>query len=598
VAISLQGILDLIDLETRLVEQLRSMNKTRPPEFDAPYWLAEQTSRRRIDALTILSGGVAPDPTAPLLRVAFAGSSTYEKYGTDGTNLTVSNATRSTDGVNFGPMGTTGNGLLAYAAIVGRRTGRPMQFLMAARGGSTTANDWLPDSSSLRATLVQGIKNMAGCELVNWACDFNDLFTNIVVDYVTAVANLRGVFAKVRSETGLPNLRFTVGVSQRYDGGNAVAPDPKWTAVRAAEMAVALDANIAFGTHWYDFPQVSDRIHLTDVSYPAHAARLAENGLALMGLAGAVLERGPSVTAVAARYSNVTRVTIAHSTGTDFTPTTGITGFQVSFDGGATWSPATGARVDAVTLDLSHADSGGASPLVQAYAGRAPNVLSVLHDNSPRQLPLNPTSTPLQSPNGSTTPAPAAPGTKRMLVAFSKTNAAPSGFNAFHDSGTQAGNSNAGLTIALLDVNGAATGWTLTTANAFSAGVDNQGTQSGTRYPAIATNGYWYNGASQNGDNGGVNAPMTTLVLTAPSADYAKTVELDLFGARSAADRKVSYAAGSKAAQVIDAGANDTAIATFTGLTLDSNGQVAFSFAPASGYTYGYLNVAEIRVLA
>jgi hypothetical protein len=594
-----QEILNLMDLEKQIASEIRSKNPSSIPEADAVYWLAEQVSLRRAEALFALTGGVIPDPSAPALRIAFAGSSTPEKYRTDFTGDAVGSALVTSDGTNFVASGTTGKGLLAYAKIIAERTGQPAKYLMVGRGGTTLTNDWLPDDSANRADLVRGIKAMSGCDIVNWIGGFNDAFQNIIVDQASHLANIRAFVDKVRQETGFPNLKFVFGISQLYTGGNAVAPDAIWTDLRAAEMIATHDVNNYFGAHSYDLPQLSDGIHQAETSYPFHAARLAENGLAAMGLAGAVAARGPQIVAAAAVYTTRTDITVAHSGGSDITPTVALTGFRVSFDGGNTSVPATGTRIDATHISLAHAASGGAVPTVTDFTGRSPDVATVAHDNSPRALPINPSTTGIAAPTGSTGVAPPAADARVMKVAFSRTLAAPAGYNAFHDSGSQSQNSNAGLMIQLYDVNGAATGWTLGSMTTFQAGNDTQGavTSGDTGpYPNAGTTGYIYNGAAGGADNGGVAASPTTMVLTAPAADRGKTVEFDLFGSRSVADRKTTYSANGQS-QTIDAGLNTTAIATFTGMVPDANGQIVFTFAPASGYSYGYLNIQTIRVL-
>lgn len=592
-------LLNQLDFETELAKRIRAANKTLPLEVNSPLWLAEQTSLIRIDAITVMLGGTIPDPDAPQIRIAFAGSSTYQRYETDGGGTPVNGALKTGDGLNFNALGTTGYGLLTYAGIIARRTGRNARYLMVAQGGTTTVGDWLPAGSTQRASLVNGIKAMGGCELVNWACDFNDLLQNLAADRDGTLANIRRFYQLVRDETGIPNLKFTQGVIQAYRGTAASMPDARWTAVRAAEMIAATDANVIFGTHWYDLPQVSDGIHMTDLAYGIHATRLAENSLAILGLGNATPERGPRVVSAEAVYSTQTRITLAHDTGNDITPPSGITGISVSFDGGQTLKVAIGRRIDATTVMLTHAESGGAAPWVYAYAGRSPDTTTVLRDNSPRTLPLNPVIDPIIAPAGSTVVAPPPANTRVVMVAFSKSLVPPAPYNAFHDAGSQAQNANAGLSIQLLDTNGQATGWTLTAVNAFASGNDLQGTSTNNnsgRYPDAVMLGYIYNGVAANGDNAGVETPSTDFVLRGPADAQNFEIELDLFGSRSAPDRRVTFTAGGLP-KTIDAGQNTSAIATFTGLRPDVNGEVPFSFSRAANYQYGYLNVAVIRII-
>lgn len=90
-----------------------------------------------------------------------------------------------------------------------------------------------------------------------------------------------------------------------------------------------------------------------------------------------------------------TRVTLVHGLGTDFTPTSNIVGFEISVDGGATWFEPTGAaRIDATTVELTHAAKTLKTRMVRyIYANKAwsANGVYAAHiiDNSAIGVPLN-----------------------------------------------------------------------------------------------------------------------------------------------------------------------------------------------------------------
>lgn len=324
------------------------------------------------------------------IKIALAISSTYVKYGTEGEGETVVNAARSINGVNFSPMGTAGAGLLALAKIISERTGRASKYTTVAQGGSPL-NAWLAINSDMRRRLVRAINAQGGVDVLLTTGFFNDAYQGIIVDEKSHLSNIRRLFALIRHETGLSNLKIGVGISQLYTGTATVGSDSQFTMARSAEMRAARDANCFQAAQWFDLPQ-ADFIHMSLASYPVHAARIAENVLAALGLAGAAYEAGPCIISATAIYDTKTRVKIAHSTGTDFAPTRAISGIVVSFDDGATFDPATAVtRVDSTTFDLTHRASGGSTPTVYAYIGKAPSTAAVLRDNSPRALPLNPT---------------------------------------------------------------------------------------------------------------------------------------------------------------------------------------------------------------
>ncbi|MEM9839327.1 MAG: hypothetical protein AAF830_09250 [Pseudomonadota bacterium] len=112
---------------------------------------------------------------------------------------------------------------------------------------------------------------------------------------------------------------------------------------------------------------------------------------------GALAARPSFKIASAARVSTTqTSVSLEHGLGTDFTPTTGITGFEISDDGGATWQTASGVRSSATVITLTHAAVNadrmrtiryqhGGYNLNDETVGTGPVV-----DNSALQIPLWP----------------------------------------------------------------------------------------------------------------------------------------------------------------------------------------------------------------
>lgn len=102
-----------------------------------------------------------------------------------------------------------------------------------------------------------------------------------------------------------------------------------------------------------------------------------------------------------------TDITVQHSLGTDFTPTSGIQGFEVSGDNGASWdSTGTGVRVNATTIRLTHPSMSTTSARVVRYeygfippnmsAGCSLNAacagpVNAVFDNSALTVPLSPT---------------------------------------------------------------------------------------------------------------------------------------------------------------------------------------------------------------
>lgn len=126
-----------------------------------------------------------------------------------------------------------------------------------------------------------------------------------------------------------------------------------------------------------------DGVHEAGVSYGHEGARFAQTILYSLGVAA----HKPAwfISGATRTSETVTRVVLAHSMGTNFTTNSGIIdGFDVN---GLT---ATGAYVDATTIDLTHASiAAGLNVLVHYHYGQGPaNNTGMVFDNSALTVPL------------------------------------------------------------------------------------------------------------------------------------------------------------------------------------------------------------------
>lgn len=84
-------------------------------------------------------------------------------------------------------------------------------------------------------------------------------------------------------------------------------------------------------------------------------------------------------------------VTLAHFGGNDFTPASGITGFQISTDDFATvLAISAAARQSAAVIRLTHASTGGAAAKVRYQWGATPDISGAVNDNGAAVRPLGP----------------------------------------------------------------------------------------------------------------------------------------------------------------------------------------------------------------
>jgi hypothetical protein len=154
-----------------------------------------------------------------------------------------------------------------------------------------------------------------------------------------------------------------------------------------------------------------DQVHYNGAAWHLGGARFAHAALKFMGLATGNAHwhiSGGSV--VDATH---TTIDLVHSMGTDFTPTSGLDGWEVTGDNGATWSAATGVRNSATQILLTHASvtttsarkiryQYGYGPVNSGY-GTSPGYA---RDNSSLQIPLTPTTWDISLTPLTVTPVP------------------------------------------------------------------------------------------------------------------------------------------------------------------------------------------------
>lgn len=201
-------------------------------------------------------------------------------------------------------------------------------------------------------------------------------------------ADLATLFGRVRSAVTFPRtgtIPIIMAQSARYEHVSAV--DADWNNIRnAQEDYTETDANAYFGSVTVDLT-MSDNVHLSAASQTIHGQRLAQAFLYILGYETYYL--GPRATSFRVVNSNTIDVTITHNNGTDFTPTSAITGFRV-FDNGSLESISSAVRADATTVRLTISGTITGTATVDYLAGGNPNETNTISDNSTFSLPLIP----------------------------------------------------------------------------------------------------------------------------------------------------------------------------------------------------------------
>lgn len=132
-----------------------------------------------------------------------------------------------------------------------------------------------------------------------------------------------------------------------------------------------------------------DQIHIDGTSLGRSGKRFAKTVTSLLASTTAF----PSwhIASAATVDATHTDITFQHGLGSDFTPTSNPSGFDLSGDNGGSWAAATaGARQSATVLRLTHASLATTSARKLRYQyGRNPDASAPVLDNSSLALPLD-----------------------------------------------------------------------------------------------------------------------------------------------------------------------------------------------------------------
>lgn len=216
-----------------------------------------------------------------------------------------------------------------------------------------------------------------------------------------------------------------------------VPPADSWGIIQTALATI----NAAYPNIYYSHSNMDavqpDGGHQDGTSYGRSGARYAHTVKKLLG--SVATDAKWFATAAERVTATTTRLTVVHSMGTDFTPTTGITGFELSGNNGASWVSGTGAREDATHILVTHADLGTTERKVRYQYDAAPNVTAPAKDNGTLAVPLNFTPTTLVAAAAAAAPT---------LTYISSLGASSSGVTQTHASSfTVAGGSEALLAV-------------------------------------------------------------------------------------------------------------------------------------------------------
>ncbi len=244
------------------------------------------------------------------------------------------------------------------------------------------------DTSTLYGQSITKAQNAGGVELIVMHQGERDLLdgrseAQYEADFATMIGNYR------------QDLRPGIPIFICQLGTVGLGSDSGVVGIRNAQRDLDNGTNVLMGATAMDLAR-SDEWHYTGPSLNVLGGRLANATKYYFG--NSSYYRGPSISS--ARFSDGNRnqviVTLSHRGGTDISPASGITGFEV-FDNGSPVGITSAVRhsSNAVRLALSHSISSSHTATLRYLYGMTPNVSGLVRDNSPLALPLENTAAPI-----------------------------------------------------------------------------------------------------------------------------------------------------------------------------------------------------------
>ncbi|MBD3343689.1 MAG: hypothetical protein GF401_01350 [Chitinivibrionales bacterium] len=251
------------------------------------------------------------------------------------------------------------------------------------------------DITTLYGNSLYNANNASGVELIVWWQGETDAErrlsgTEYQEDLQTLIANYR-----TDLHAGIPFFLCQLGV-----GSGQHASDSSIAGIRKAQHDSDNGEDIFLAAVTADFPlKEGNDWHFDTETYDAVGKRIGNAVKYYYG--DASFYRGPEI--ASAKFSDNRRtidIALTHRGGSDFSPSNGITGFEV-FDDGHPVAVLSAIRHDASTLRLTLSGPVMGAGTVRYLYGRYPDNRRPVRDNSPLELPLEPTTGPVHIENPS-----------------------------------------------------------------------------------------------------------------------------------------------------------------------------------------------------
>jgi hypothetical protein len=328
------------------------------------------------------------------MLIACLGQSNMKEWFFTGKDLVAHSLLRKFNDKGWSKLALQGNAAIAFGNRIIERLGIPVGLLDYSVNGSGLRKeaDWGTgywediSPNSIYDRFITGVSNTGGAaEFVILIQGEADAARGTVTENEYADSLEHFIVNQVRSDiangSDRENLPFLVVMMIKRPGSK----DGPHQDIRNAQRHVienVADCYLAATT--LDLKN-HGRQHLTPKAYISMGNRVAQTVLYILGKE--TYHRGPSVTSVKQIDNSTIEIAIKHNGGSDFTPTSGITGWEVIARGAPV--PITKVyRHDSHTIriHLAHPLNGKAE--IRYLYGAMPDVKHPVLDNSPMSLPL------------------------------------------------------------------------------------------------------------------------------------------------------------------------------------------------------------------
>ncbi len=328
------------------------------------------------------------------ILVACLGQSNMKEWFYTGTDIEAHSLLRKFTDNGWSALGKQGNAAIAFGNRIIDRLGIPIGLLDYSNNGSGLRKeaDWgtgyWEDTApgSIYNRFISGVSDTGGAaEFVIWIQGEADAARGTVTEEEYAASLERFITNQVRLDitngSDFEDLPFLVVMMIKRPGGK----DKPHQAIRNAQKHVAENVTNSYLAATTLDLKNHGRQHLTPKAYITLGRRIAQSILHVLG--EETYHRGPKVIDVNRIDSQTIEIRIQHNGGSDFTPASGITGWEVIAQG--TPVPITKVyRHDPQTIRIRLERPLDDKAEIRYLYGAMPDVKRPVLDNSPMSLPL------------------------------------------------------------------------------------------------------------------------------------------------------------------------------------------------------------------